>query len=262
MFHYAKTAFLSFPRLIFFHLFKMKKWAKHLDRYPREMRYQSIRKLAQRIVRNFNCEINVFGLENIPSDTNFFIVSNHMSAFDPLPYMVTYDKPLAFIGKMELKKVPILPTAMKVIEADYIDRDDLRQSLGVMLNVEDDLKKHEKSWMIFPEGTRIRDQLLKVGNFHHGTFRPAVKAGVPVVPAAIYGSFRVLKNKPTFKKYPVSISFLKPIMPSDYKGLPTCDIAKMTQDAIQREITYHLRPLDHKIMSESKDKKYKFTQVL
>ena len=92
--------------------------------------------------------------------------------------------------------------------------------------------------------------------------RPAVKAGVPVVPAAIYGSFRVLKNKPTFKKYPVSISFLKPIMPSDYKGLPTCDIAKMTQDAIQREITYHLRPLDHKIMSESKDKKYKFTQVL
>ena len=262
MFHYAKTAFLSFPRLLFFHWFKMKKWAKHLDRFPLEMRYAQIRALSKRIIRNFNCEINIFGLENIPSDTNFFMVSNHMSALDPLPFIINYEKPLAFIGKKELMQVPILPTAIKVIEADYIDREDLRQSLTVMLKVEDDLKKGNKSWMIFPEGTRIRDQLCKVGEFHHGTFRPAIKAGVPIVPAAIYGSFRVLKNKPSFKKYPVSISFLKPLMPEDYKGMPTSDIALLMQQAIQREITYHLRPLDHKIMSEAKDKKYKYTQVL
>ena len=262
MFHYAKTAFLSVPRLLVFHFFKMKKWAKHLERYPLANRYQAIRALAKRIARNLNCEINVFGLENLPTDTNFFLVSNHMSAFDPLPFMLAYDKPLAFVGKQELIKLPILPTAMKIIEAKYIDRDNLRQSLGVMLEVEDDLKKHEKSWMIFPEGTRIRDQLLRVGEFHHGTFRPAVKAGVPIVPAAIYGSFRVLKNKPSFKKYPVSISFMKPLMPEDYQGMPTSQIAELMQETIQREITYHLRPLDHQLMSASKDKKYKYTQVL
>lgn len=262
MFHYAKTAFLSVPRLLFFYLFKMKRWAKHLDKYPLDMRYRQVRAFIKKISLNLNCEINVFGLENLPKDTNFFIVSNHMSAFDPLPFMLNCEKPLAFVGKKELVKVPILPTAMKIIEADYIDREDLRQSLTVMLKVEEDLKKGNKSWMIFPEGTRIRDQLAKIASFHYGTFRPAVKAGVPIIPAAIYGSFRVLKNKPKFKKYPVSISFLKPLMPEDYKGMPTCDIAILMQQEIQREITYHLRPLDHKIMSEAKDKKYKFTQVL
>ena len=131
-----------------------------------------------------------------------------------------------------------------------------------MMRVEEDLKKGEKSWMIFPEGTRIRDQLLPVGAFHHGTFRPATKAGVPIVPAAVYGTFRLLKSKPQFKNYPVFISILKPIMPEDYAKMPTSDIAELTQKMIQREITYHLRPLDHKFMSESKDKKYCFTQVL
>ena len=207
-------------------------------------------------------EVNVFGLENLPSDDNFFMVSNHMSAFDPLPFIANIDKHMTFVGKKELMDLPILPDAMTILEGEYIDRDNLRQSLKVMLRVEEDLKKHEKSWMIFPEGTRIRDQMLPVDEFHHGTFRPAMKAHVPIVPAAIYGSFRVLKKKPQFKKYPVSISFLKPIMPEDYATLSTAEVAELAQKAIQREITYHLRPLDHKIMSESKDKAYRFNKIV
>ena len=262
MFHYAKTAFLSFPHLIGFYLCHMRKWGKHPERYAREVRFRKMRAFSRRIMANFNCEIQVFGLENLPSDTNFFVVSNHMSMLDPLPFLINSERPLTFVGKQEIMKLPIVPSAMKTLEAEYLDRDNLRQSLKVMLRVEEDLKKHEKSWMIFPEGTRIHDQLLPVGEFHHGTFRPATKAGVPIIPAAIYGSFRVLKSKPHFKKYPVLISFLKPITPEEYAGLHTSDLAAMTRDAIQREITYHLRPLDHKIMSEAKDKKYRFTQVL
>ena len=262
MFHYTKAVLKVVPRIITTYLFKLKKYAKNLDKYPRELRFGVMRDLSRRIVRALGGEIQVFGLENIPMDTNFCIVSNHMSMIDPLPFMINYEKPLTFVGKIELAKMPMVPTAFKSIEGEYIDRDNLRQSLKVMLRVEDDLKKHEKSWMIFPEGTRIRDQLLPVGVFHPGTFRPATKAGVPILPAAIYGSFRLLKEKPQFKKYPILVSFLKPIMPEEYAKLPTSDIADMTHEAIQREITYHLRPLDHKIMSESKDKNYRFTQVL
>ena len=262
MFHYTKAVLRVVPRIIATYLFSLKKYAKHIDKYPRELRFGKMRNLSRHILRALGGEVQVFGLENIPTDTNFCMVSNHMSMIDPLPFMVNYEKPLTFVGKIELQKMPMVPTAFKSIEGEYIDREDLRQSLKVMLRVEDDLKKHEKSWMIFPEGTRIRDQLLPVSAFHHGTFRPATKAGVPILPAAIYGSFRLLKSKPQFKKYPILISFLKPIMPEEYAHMPTCDIAELTQKAIQREITYHLRPLDHKIMSEAKDKNYRFTQVL
>lgn len=262
MFHYTKAVLKVVPRIVVTYFFSLKKYAKNTTKYPRELRFGKMRDIARRIIRAFDGEIQIFGLENLPTDTNFYMVSNHMSMIDPLPYMVTYEKPLTFVGKIELKKMPMVPTAFESIEGEFIDRDDLRQSLKMMLRVEDDLKKHEKSWMIFPEGTRIRDQLLPVQPFHPGSFRPAMKAGVPIVPAAIYGTFRLLKSKPQFKKYPILVSFLKPLLPEFYDKMPSSDVAELAQKNIQREITYHLRPLDHKIMSESKDKKYRFTQVL
>lgn len=262
MFHYTKAVLRVGPRLLGFYLFYLHRWAKHIEKYPRALRFAKCRKLIQAIQRALAVKPYVFGLENIPKDGNFFMVSNHMSAFDPIPFISAIDKILTFVGKKELMDLPILPDAMTILEAEYIDRDNLRESLKVMLRVEDDLKKGEKSWMIFPEGTRIRDQMLPAGEFHHGTFRPAMKAKVPIVPAVIYGSFRVLKKKPQFKIYPVSISFLKPIMPEDYASLSTAEVAAMVQKAVQKEITYHLRPLDHKLMSESKDKSYRFNKIV
>ena len=262
MFHYTKALLRAIPRIVVTYFFYLKKYAKHIEKYPRGLRFNRMRTLSKKLIQALGGEITVFGLENIPSDTNFCMVANHMSMIDPLPFMINYDKPLTFVGKIELQKAPMIPTAFKSIEGEYIDRDNLRQSLKVMLRVEDDLKKGEKSWMIFPEGTRIRDQLLPLQAFHHGTFRPAMKAGVPIVPAAIYGSFRLLKSKPQFKKYPIFISFLKPLMPEDYQKMNSSDVAELMQKTIQKEITYHLRPLDHKTMSEAKDKKDRFTQVL
>ncbi len=262
MFHYTKALLRAIPSIFVTYFFFLKKYAKNIAKYPRELRFSKMRNLSKKLIRALNGEVQVFGLENIPTTSNFCMISNHMSMIDPLPFMIAYEKPLTFVGKIELEKMPMIPTAFKTIEGEYIDRDNLRQSLKVMLRVEDDLKKGEKSWMIFPEGTRIRDQLLPVQAFHHGTFRPAMKAGVPIVPAAIYGSFRILKSKPQFKKYPILISFLKPLMPEEYQKLNSSDVAELMQKVIQKEVTYHLRPLDHKIMSESKDKKYRFTQVL
>ena len=261
MFHYTKAILRVGGRLLATYFFTLKKWAKHIDRYPRPKRFVKIRKIIGSISRALQVDLFAFGLENLPSDRNFYMVCNHMSGFDPIPFIIKTPSYLTFVGKSELMKAPFLPAAMTVIEGDYIDRDNLRQSLKVMLKVEDDLKKGEMSWMIFPEGTRIRDQLLPVGEFHHGSFRPAIKSKVPIVPAAIYGSFRVLKTHPQFKRYPVFISILKPIMPEEYESMNTGDIAARVHEEVQREVTYHLRPLDHKTMSERKYKKYRFNHI-
>ena len=94
-----------------------------------------------------------------------------------------------YIGSMPGKII-------KGIDGQYIDRNDLKQSLRVMMNVEADLKnKRDKNWIIYPEGTRNRDVMHNLKMFHHGTFRPAVKAGVPIVPVATYGTFRVLQKE-------------------------------------------------------------------
>ena len=261
MFHYSKAVLRVGGRLLATYFFTLKRWAKHLEKHPRDNRFVKVRKIVGSISRALQVDITVFGAENLVMDSNFFLVSNHMSAFDPIPFMMNYDKPLTFVGKKELLKAPFIPVAMQVVEGLYLDRDNLRQSLKVMLQVEDSLKQGDLSWMIFPEGTRIRDKLLPIQDFHHGTFRPAMKAGVPIIPAATYGTFRVLKKKPQFKRYPVYISFLKPIYPKDYAHKSTAEIALIAQQMVQREITYHLRPLDHKVMSERKEKSYRFDSL-
>ena len=256
MFHYTRAILRVGPAILKSCLFTFRRWAKHIDKYPPELRGTYFRKLCKRVSGALHVELNFFGLENLPKEGNYFMVCNHLSAFDPLPIMIGCGKATAFVGKMELTQVPLLRTAMKALEVECIDRDDLRQSLKVMLKIEADLKKGTKNWMIFPEGTRLRDQLLPVAEFHHGTFRPAYKAKVPIVPIAIYGTYRVLKMHPQFKKYPVYVSFLKPLYPEEYNGLATSDLAEMTRKQIQQEVTYHLRPLDHKTMSENKEKAY------
>lgn len=262
MFHYSKAVLRVGARLLWACLFTFKRWNKKLDKVPFAIRNAYFRKISKKTSDALQVDLHVFGLENIPTDGNFFLVSNHMSAFDPLPFLIALEKPTTFVGKMELENVPLLKAALKSLDVKSMNRDDLRQSLKVMLAVEEDLKKKERNWMIFPEGTRIRDQMLPVAAFHHGTFRPAQKAKVTILPAATYGTFRVLKMHPQFKRYPVSISFLKPITPEEYADLNTSDLAELTRNMVQKEITYHLRPLDHKIMSERKEKAYKFNAIL
>lgn len=262
MFHYTKAVSRVGLRLAAFCMFTSRRWAKHLDKYPPELRFPHFKDIAKRVADALNVDLEVFGLDNLPKEGNFFMVSNHLSAFDPIPMLMTVNYPTAFVGKMELTKVPLLKTAMKALEVECIDRDNLRQSLKVMLKVEEDLRKGQKSWMIFPEGTRLRDQLMPIAEFHHGTFRPAQKARVPIIPVAMYGTHRALKLKPQFKRYPVWISYLKPIMPEEYASLTTSDLAELTRQAIQKEITYHLRPLDHKKMMENKEKLYHHDMII
>ena len=120
MFHYTKAVLRAIPRLVMTYLFKLKKYGKHPDKYPRAIRFATMRKLSDRILRALGAKIQIFGLENLP-DSNFCMVSNHMSMIDPLPFMVNYDKPLTFVGKKELMDMPMVPNDFKSIEGEYID---------------------------------------------------------------------------------------------------------------------------------------------
>ena len=121
--------------------------------------------------------------------------------------------------------------------------------------------RNDKNWIIYPEGTRNRDVMHPLKMFHHGTFRPAVKAGAPIVPVATYGTFRVLKRKPTYKKYPVYIKFLDPIYPEEYKDMSTIEIANLCQARIQRVVSFELRQKDHLEMAKNA-KNYRFNKII
>ena len=240
----------------------MRKFGKHPEKYPMSVRYKKVRKLLLALNKSFNVNYFVEGQENIPEETCCFI-SNHLSAYDPLSLICVMDKPCTFVAKKELENKPFAGKIIKGMGGLFIDRKDLKQSLRIMMQVEEDLKnKKDKNWIIYPEGTRNKDTMLNLKMFHHGTFRPAVKAGVPIVPVATYGTFRVLKGKPNFKKYPVFIKFLKPLYPEDYKDMSTLDIANYVQGLIEKEVDFNLRSKDHLEMKRIGNKNYRYNKVL
>ena len=234
----------------------LKRYSLSKDKYPIELKYKKLRHLVSRIAYRLDFDTHVLGLENVPNETCAFF-SNHLAACDPLPIISTLDAPMTFLAKTELENVPFASTAIKSIEGLFLKRDDLKQSLRTMMAIEADLKEHRKNWLIFPEGTRNKDDRALLHEFHHGTFRPAMKAKVPLVPIAVFGTQRVFNDSIKLRKYPVQLIFGKPIYPSEYENLSTQEVASLMQSKVQSMLTYIARKNDRAEMSKILGNKFK-----
>ena len=260
MWHILRAVLLSSIRIIWGYFSWMISYSRKNCKTPIEKRYKKARKLILKVNRNLKLDVLIEGKENIPEETCCFY-SNHMGAADPLLYFAALDKPTTFVAKKEIESLPFVGRVFKSINGQFLDRADLKQSLRVMMKVQESLAKKEINWVIFPEGTRNKDHMGNLLPFHHGTFRAAMKAKVPLVPTVVFGSFRILHTKHNFKRYPTYIKFLKPIYPSEYEGKTTEEIAKIVESRVQAEVDFSARKIDHSRMVELHDSYYRFNRI-
>lgn len=156
-----------------------------------QLTYQTAKKWAHSLVKLAGVSVVTKGEENIPSEGPVLFVSNHQGNFD-IPLLIGYiDKPKAFIAKIELLKLPLIRTWMTHLKCVFMDRSDIRQSLKVINQAADHLKEGY-SMVIFPEGTRSKGD--KLGEFKPGSLKLALKAGVPIVPIVIRGSYKIMEQ--------------------------------------------------------------------
>ena len=114
-----------------------------------------------------------------------------------------------------------------------MDRSDDRQSLKVIQNVTKDVM-NGSNFVIFPEGTRSR-QGNKMGEFHAGSFRAAIKAKCPVVPMVFIDSYKVFDNK-TSEMVTCQLHFLPPVQPEEYEGMKAGELADMVKARVQETL--------------------------
>ena len=112
---------------------------------------------------------------------------NHQGLFDVLAIIEACDQPFSVVAKKEVKDVPFLKQVFRIMKAKIMDREDVRQSLQVILAVTEEVK-NGRNYLIFPEGTRSK-QGNQVGDFKGGSFKCAVKARAPIVPVALLNAF-------------------------------------------------------------------------
>lgn len=208
---------------------KLCHYAKHTDEYPEEEKYRHIQYILKLAVRSGNIDLQVYGKENIPKENGFLMYGNHQGMFDILAIAASCDNPLAAVLKKELADIPFLKQIKECTKSFPMDREDIKQSMEVILNVIKEVKKG-RNYLIFPEGTRSRkgNRMLE---FHSGSFKCATKTKCPVVPVALIDSFKVLDQKGC-KPVTVQIHYLEPIYYEEYKDMNTTELAEMVRARI------------------------------
>ena len=97
-----------------------------------------------------------------------------------------------------MKKVPIFNMWMERLHCMFLDRDDVRQGLQVILTAID-LIKSGISVTVFPEGTRNKENDTMLP-FKEGSFKIAQKTKCPIVPMAITNSSAIFEDHFPFIK--------------------------------------------------------------
>ncbi|WP_183251142.1 lysophospholipid acyltransferase family protein [Anoxybacteroides tepidamans] len=148
--------------------------------------------------------VEVIGIEHFPKEGGVLLCSNHISNLDPPIVGITAPRPIYFMAKEELFRVPVLKKLLPPLHAFPVkrgmsDRQALRTGLEVL--------KQGHVLGIFPEGTRSKDGKLKKGLSGVGFF--ALRTDAQVVPCAIIGPYRPLKKLKVVYGAPIAIDSLR-----------------------------------------------------
>ncbi len=170
------------------------------------------------------------GAGNVP-DGGAVLASNHLSNFDgwPLGIALFPRRGLRFMAKVELFRPPLGPV-LRALGCFPVDRSRPdREALATAV----DLCRAGELVVMFPEGTRRRKGLRKrfVAEPHTGAARIALRAGVPLVPAAVAGTDRLSRLGP------VRVAFGPPLDLSDLAGLDRRAAATVATERLMSAIT-------------------------
>ncbi len=203
------------------------------EKYDEVKRYEVIHNIVKKVNRAGNIKIISEGKNNLPDEKGYVLFPNHQGLFDALVLLETNEQPITFVIKKEIENQWFIKKIIRILKAQVIDRDDIRQSMGVINTMTKEVKEG-KNYVIFAEGTRSKNgnQLL---NFKGGSFKSAVNAKCPIVPVAIIDSYKVFDTK-SIKKAVVKMAYLNPIYYEEYKEMKTTEIAHIVKNRIQTYI--------------------------
>lgn len=167
------------------------------------------------------------GEEHIPRQGGFVLSANHMSNLDPWPLGIPLypERQLRFMAKSEMYRAPLKwilePAGAFPVRRGMGDEEAMERAI--------ELARAGEVVAIFPEGTRRnKGRKKRKARPRSGAARVALKAGVPLVPAAIGGTESLMKLGP------LRVAYGPPVEMDDLRDM---DIRQASRIATERLMT-------------------------
>lgn len=150
--------------------------------------YKFVRGLAS-IIFKIIFPFEIRGDRELIDYNNLVICANHWSNWDPLFLSVVFKKPIHWLAKIELFKIPILGGFLKSLGVIAIDRDgnDVKAMKNAMR-----VLKNGKILGVFIEGTRVKE--VDYNNAKAGAIVIGDKTKSPLLPVYIKSDYKLFRK--------------------------------------------------------------------
>lgn len=206
------------------------------DKISRIKAYRKIKKLLDKVAKKIGVEYVIDGKENLPLEQSYLLVPNHQSMLDPFIFFHLFDDPVSFVCKKEVKKMPLVSDIVEITGGKYLERDNLKQEIKVMRSISKDMENRNVRYVLFPEGTRTKDENYQMNEFKPGALKFPMNAGVKIVPVCLHGTSKVFDKKFKQKKYQIHVSILPPVTKEEYQKMNTNSLALELKNRIQNRL--------------------------
>jgi 1-acyl-sn-glycerol-3-phosphate acyltransferase len=170
------------------------------------------------------------GLEFISRDQHYLYMANHVNMFD-IPLFEGYIP--GFVRGIEASRQfswPVYGWAIRRMGNIPIDRENFHSAIRSIKQAATFLKRG-RSLLVLPEAHRTKDGNLQ--RFKRLPFRLAKEAGIPVVPVAILGMFRLKKvTSGLIHRTKIGIRFGKPVDAETVKSLSPDQLCALVRSRI------------------------------
>jgi 1-acyl-sn-glycerol-3-phosphate acyltransferase len=166
--------------------------------------------------------IRVYGLQNIPAEGPFLLLSNHQSFLDPVLCGARLPRPLCYVARDSLFTIPVFSVLIRSLNVIPIKRN--QADISAIRQIVQRLKT---GWGVglFPEATRSRDGRISV--IKPGIGLLSRRTDAPVVPVVIDGAFECWpRHRKIFSAGRVTVCFGKPIPASQVRQTSNADFAE------------------------------------
>ena len=151
---------------------------------------ETARRWAWSLLAIGGVRVTVEGIEKIRADGSYVFASNHLSYMDTPVILANIPVQFRFLAKRGLFQIPFLGTHLARAGHIPVPREDPRGAVKTMTLAADTIRTRGISMLVFPEGGRSRNGMLRP--FKEGAAYIGIKAGAPIVPIALVGTREIL----------------------------------------------------------------------